>query len=296
MSDVKIIFEYPKNDEYDYAARLERINLDKTREMDIRTNNGFIISEPQSIKKDLKDPNGIFSTKYGQTLQDINPYADRYKCECGHLKSRIHHGIVCPICNTKVKYVDDNFGYFGWICLKDPYYIIHPNLYKSLEFFIGSVKLGNILKPVDEKDQDGYNMESDKPKDEPFYGLGTMDFKERFREILDFYLMKEPGKIDYYNDIIENEDNVFVQSIPVYTTHLRPFRIENDSFFYEGTNALYNIITKLAAIINKDDLKIFRKKKPKNQLLYDIQLKFNDLYKELENTISGKKGSLRTLK
>lgn len=295
MSEIKVNYQYPRNPEYDYESRLERLNLDEEREMDIKTNNGFIISEPQSIKKDLKNPNGIFSTNYGQTLQDLNPYADRYKCECGNLRQRIHYGIVCPICNTKVKYVDDNFGYFGWICLKDPYYIIHPNLYKSLEAFIGSKRLNNILKPVDEKDQDGFEMEVEKPKDEIYFGLGIMDFKDKFREILDYYLAKFPDKIQYYEDILENAHNVFIQSIPVYTTHLRPFRIEGDRFYFEGTNAIYTMLSKLAFSINKDDLKMFRKKKPKNQLLYDMQLELNKLYAELEDTISGKKGSIRSL-
>lgn len=291
MGEINVKYSYPRNPEYDYESRLERINLDEERGNDIKTGNGFIISKSQSIKKDLKDPNGIFSSRYGQTLQDINPFADRYKCECGNLRSRINHGLTCPICGTKVKYVDDNFSYFGWITLKDPYYIIHPNLFKSLEFLIGTNKLNSIICPIDEKDQDGYDIVRERSGSDPYEGLGIMDFKEKFQEIIDYYIAKFPDKIEYYKDIMANKNKVFIQSIPVYTTHLRPFRADGDSFYFEGTNAIYNILVRLAINVNKDELKIQKKRKPKNQLLYDMQIKLNELYAELETTISGKKGS-----
>lgn len=295
MGDINVKWQYPYNPDYDYEARLERINLDDERKLDLSTDNGFIIDEPQAIKKDLKAENGIFSTKFGATLQDVNPFGNRYSCQCKHLQSRIYHGTTCPVCGTKVKFVDDNFSYFGWICLKDPYYIIHPNLYKSLEFLIGVDRLDRIINPVDEKDVDGFTMEIKKPKDEPFYGLGLIGFKENFKEILDYYLTKNPTKQDYYEDILANKDKLFIQSIPVYTTHLRPFRIEGDSFFFEGTNAIYNLMAKHAAQINRDNLKMFRKTKPKNKSLYDLQVGYNELYKEMENLIAQKKGTIRQL-
>lgn len=293
---INVHLQYPLSEEFDYDAKLVKIDLDKARLVDVTTGNGFVITEPKSIKKDIKDPNGIFSTRYGRTLQDMDPFEDRYKCECGYIKSRVMHGIECPICHTKVRYVDDNFSYFGWICLKDPYFIIHPGLYKQLSFFIGEKKLARIIAPVDEKDQDGFSSDTqNKPKDEPFYGIGLMDFKERFDEVMEYYSKSHSAKLDYYNEIMKDKDKVFTQSIPVYTTHLRPFRIESSTLFYEGTNAIYNLMAKLSAQINKDDLKIFRKKKPKNQLLYDLQMKYIELYNELEKTLRGKKGSIRNL-
>lgn len=288
-------YMYPRHPDFEYKARLERINLDDERENDILTDNGFIISEPQSIKKDVKSINSIFSSRFGQSLQDVNPFADRYKCDCGNLTSRIHHNMKCPICNTRVRYVDDNFSYFGWICLKDPYYVIHPNLYKSIQFFIGAKALDNIINTNDEKDENGFSIRREPQKDQPFYGIGMMKFKERFVEIMDHYYFKNPDKVDYYHDIMDNLDKVFTQSIPVYTTHLRPFRIKDDSFTFEGTNGIYNIICRLVATINKDQLKMNKKRKAKDQLLYDVQVKYNELYKELENVISGKKGSIRSL-
>ena len=134
---ININLEYPYSNEYEYETTLERIDFDEERIRDIVTGNGFIIGPPHEIKKDLKDPDGIFSSRYGQTLKDLNPYSDRYRCDCGHLTFKINNGAICPICGTECKYVDDNFEYFGWKVLKNPHFIIHPALYKSIEAFIG---------------------------------------------------------------------------------------------------------------------------------------------------------------
>lgn len=295
MSEVKVRMQYPYSDEYEYDTKLERINLDEERKKDILSGNGFVVTSHKSIKKDIKDPRGIFSPAFGQTLQDVHPFADRYKCDCGHITGRLYFGYTCPICHTMCRYVDDNFNYFGWITIKDPYYIIHPNLFKSLSSLIGQKKFMRIITMIDEKDADGHTVEIEKPKDEPFYGIGLIAFKEQFSEILNYYNKNTVVKQEIYNDIMQNYDKVFTQSIPVYTTHLRPFKIEGSSLFYEDTNAMYTMMTKLAAQINNDSIKIFTKEKPKNQLLLDLQLKYNELYKELEATMSGKKGSIRAL-
>ena len=211
--------QYPFDPEFKYECRLERINLDKEREKDLLSGNGFIIVEPNSIKKDIANGiNTIFSSRYGQTLQDVNAFADRYKCKCGRLKSRINHGIKCPVCGERVKFLDDDFEYFGWIVLRGDYYLIHPNLYKSLEFLIGPTKLYNIIHRVDEKDINGYSTESKKTteqilKEEPFYGIGMISLKERIEEVLEFYVNKSPNKYEYYNDIMTNLDIMFIQSI-----------------------------------------------------------------------------------
>ncbi|MGL5329328.1 MAG: hypothetical protein ACRDD7_08670 [Peptostreptococcaceae bacterium] len=298
MSEIKVKLTYPFSEEYEYTSELNKVNLDDKRKESILHGKGFVVTNVQaSLKKNLKDPNGIFSTRYGQTLQDVNPFADRYKCECGHLTSRIHIGIKCSICNTKVRYVDDDFGYFGWITLKDPYYIIHPNIYKSLEFLIGAKVFTNIINPIDEKDQDGFrDMEvTNAPKEEPFYGIGMLDFKDRYDEIIAYYYKKNSKKVDYYNELVKNKSLTFIQSIPVYTIHLRPFKADAASFHYEGTNGIYNMMSKLAVAINNDTLRIHRKKKQKKELLFDLQSKYNELYKEIEEILAGKKGSFRSV-
>lgn len=293
--ELKYKISYPNNSDYEYETYLERINIDDEFMADMTNNNGFIISEPKSIKKDIKDPNGIFSNKYGPGLQDVNACTDKYKCECGSTNGRINNATKCPICKTFVKYVDDNFSYFGWIKLKEPYYIIHPNLYKTISSIIGDKRLVDILTIKDDKDKEGKSIFMERKSSDPFSGIGIIEFKNRFKEIIKFYADKNSKKELFYEDILENMDNIFISNIPVFTTHLRPFRIEDNSLFFEGTNAIYNMMVKLVYTINKDNLSMSKKSKPKNQLLFDLQIKYIALYKELEKIMSGKKGSIRTL-
>ena len=207
-------YSYPHSDEFEYESRIELIDFDKEREMDIARGKGFIIEDSRSIKKDLKAEDGIFSPKFGQTLSDVNPFIDRYKCACGKLKGHIHSGMKCPECGKICRYVDDDFSYFGWMVLADPYYVIHPAFYKKLESFLGKgvsvqgakrSKLDNIIDinnsgpniiiPNRDKDADG-NV-----KDEPFFGIGMMEFQRRFDEVIDYYIKKKNGVYSFITSI-----------------------------------------------------------------------------------------------
>lgn len=295
MKQMRVNARYSKSDVFDFETRLERLNLDSERRNDVLSGEGFIVSSPKAIKDDIKDPNGIFSTKYGPGLQDANAFGNRYRCKCGHTTRRFYHGLVCEVCGEKVEFKDDNFNMFGYICLKDPYYIIHPNLFMSLAFFIGERDFMGIITPDDRKDEDGHDLEIKRPKDEPFRGIGMIDFQERFDEIMSYYHRKKPNKMDYYESIMADKDKIFIQSIPVFTIHLRPFRLDGGVFHFEGTNAIYNMMANIAAKINDDKTLMNRKKKPKNQLLFDLQMKYKELYDEVTKIISGKKGSIRQL-
>ena len=291
MSELNVKLLYPYSNEYYYETILERINLDKERELDLLTNNGFVVSEPQNPKKDIKNINSIFSTRFGQGLRDMDPFATRYRCKCGETIHRINNNTICKFCGTKVKYLDDNYKYFGWIITCIP--IIHPNIYKTISSIIGPDILENILKPVDKKDKDGYSIEYEAPSNEPYFGIGMIEFKEKFWDIIEYY--RTPQKIEYYLDLKTTRDCIFTHSIPVYTTQLRPFDINGSTLSFEGTNALYNMMAKFAHQINNNSLRINRKKKTKNQLLYDLQMKYNKLYKEIIDILSTKKGQLRSL-
>lgn len=295
MSNMSVNVTYPYSSEYEYETTLERINFDDEKDIDLLTNNGFIVSDSQGIKKDLKDPNSIFSPKFGQTLKDLNPFANRYRCECGQTQHKINDGIKCKYCGTKVRYVDDNFDYTGWIVLKDPYVIIHPGLFKSIEFIIGKDTLKNILNVEKPKDEDGHEIEVTPPSDEPYYNIGMLEFRDRFDEIMKFYINKKKNKMAYYEDIINHRRSVFTHSIPVFTTLLRPYELDTKAFYYEDTNSIYTMINKLKTHINNESLKIYRKEKPKLQYLFDMQNKVNELYNSIEAILSGKKGALRTL-
>lgn len=290
---LNVKYSYPYNPNYKYTARLKRVDLNKKMEESIVNNKGFIITKHQGTTKDIKEPDSIYSYKFGKTLQDDNPYEDRHRCKCGHLKSRVYVGITCEICGEKVKYVDDDFEFFGWIRLKDEYPIIHPNLFKALQAFIGENNFMNILKNEDKKDENGYSIKYDKPKDEPFFGLGMLELPNKIDEILSYYKKKFPNKINYYDSIMESRNKIFINNVPVFTTLLRPFSVDSKDFNFEGTNRLYNMMCKYATEINRDDIKILKHSKTKNQLMFEMQMKYMELYEEIEAICSGKRGTFR---
>lgn len=290
---------YPFDSEYDYFTEIEKIDLDKEKVDDIKYREGFIIGPYKNIKKSLKDDDGLFSPRFGQTLQDMNTFIERYRCKCGNdkYKGRIYEGIRCEKCGEKVKYVGDNFEMFAWLELKKEYKIIHPNLYKTIDVFFGEGRLGIIINPTEIIDQDGKETGEKKKGKSPdkYDGIGMLDFVEHFDEILEYYHKKYPNKEDYYRVILENRTKIFARSIPVFTTHLRPFKLDNNKFYYNNSNDIYVMMSKLVHQINDDSLRIFRKKKPKNKLLFELQSEYNKLYKELEDICSGKKGTVRSL-
>lgn len=49
------------------------------------------------------------------------------------------------------------------------------------------------------------------------------------------------------------------------------------------------MMANLAARINDDRTAMNRKRKPKNNLLFDLQMKYKELYDEINKIISGKK-------
>lgn len=298
--------EYPFSSEWEYETTIETIDFEKESDSDLNRGKGFLVSPFQTIKKDLKDPNGIFSPNFGQTLGDMNQYIDRYKCRCGDLKQRVNHGLMCPNCHTRCEFVDDDFEYFGWMRINDPYRIIQPAFYKKIEAYMGKgmnvnglkrTKLENIIDVVDQKDIDGHSMELENtPKDEPFFGIGMIDFMERFDEIMEYYYApKKPNKVGLYDEIMENKDKVFIRNIPVFTTLMRPSDIKDNTMSYEPTNAMYMMMNKLRTSVNRTKTRIDKNKKTKNQQLYKLQIKYMELYAELEVGLSGKKGDFRCL-
>lgn len=296
-SPINVTLHYPYNDKFDYITQLQKINLDRERDNDLNNGRGFIITDVKSIKKDIKTQGGIFSTRYGSTSQDAESYKHRYSCNCGMLQGSINHGIICTNCDSVVRFRDDNMSIFGWIVLKE-YCIIHPNIYCSLESLIGADRLDRIIEADIQVDVNGREIVNDsipKKKDEPFRGIGLPEFQRRFQEIIDFYLSIHPTKKNYYDDIMAHKDMVFAHSIPVFSTLLRPTKLDNNgSLKYEKTNENYNLIAHLVNECNKNKLKPDRQKKNKYELLYGIQTQFNIIYDELCKILAKKKGDIRS--
>ena len=293
---INVVLQYPYNDKFDYTTELARIDLDKQRVENIRSGKGFVISAPKGIKKDIKNQDGIFSSRYGSnSISDVDSFNGRYRCRCGMKRGSINHGELCDVCGTRVRFVDDDVSIKGYLILKDRYWIIHPNLYRSLESFIGANRLNRIIEPDVAIDLNGQvtNGPGSKKKDEPFKGIGLIEFHNRFDEIMDFYLGRFPNKKNFYDDIMKNKDIVFTHTISVYSSLLRPSRLDNGSLRYEACNEQFQILDRLVYQVNDDRLKMNRKVKEKYQLLYDIQFQLNAVYMELKEILAKKKGDFR---
>ena len=314
--DPNIKITYPRSDEYDYFVNMKIVNLDEECKKDLSNGHGFLISAPQSLSRALKSDDSIFSSKFGRTLQDENPYSHRFSCKYGCTQGAFFSvpddaNWLCPHCHTEVKLVGDDFTYFGWIVLKQPYKVISPIMYLELASLIGEDNLDNILEPSIELDADGNpisrydkkimkkkikrNYKRKTPPDSTFEGLGMIGFQERFDEIINyFYKKKRKQKKEVYEMIIAHKDCVFTSSIPVFSSQLRIYKIEGKRFTFEKTNATYNLLAKLVAQINTDNLSIYKNNKLQNQLLYDIQTQLMNLSEEVINILKGKKGIMRS--
>ena len=95
---------------------------------------------------------------------------------------------------------------------------------------------------------------------------------------------------------MENRDKIFTQSIPVFSTMLRPFNEDKESFYFEESNATYTKINKLVSELNYYKPKANESKiKANAQLLYDTQVEFMKLYDNMVTICEGKKGTIRSL-
>ena len=296
QNSVNVNLTYPYSDKYEYTTYLEKIDLDAERVKDLRSGKGFIIESSRNIKTDVKSQMGIFSSRFGSTMADIDSFNGKYRCKCGLTRGSIMHGEICPQCNTMVKFYDDDVSIFGWLVLKPNYYIIHPNIYRTMEGFIGPTRLAAIIEPIVIVNSDGLIIsigEMNPKKDEPYKGIGMFKFREKYDEILDFYLNKYPAKQLYYNELKKYKDITFTHSIPVFSALLRPSILENGNILtYQECNDYYQIMVRLVHDINRDQFRHERKPKEKLNLLNDLQVQFNNLYFELKNINSKKKGKI----
>jgi hypothetical protein len=92
-----------------------------------------------------------------------------------------------------------------------------------------------------------------------------------------------------------DREKVFTHSIPVFTSLLRPVDISSGNMYFEQCTALYNMMTKLVYYINKRSTRSDRTEGNKSKELFNLQMKFNELYKEIVNILNGKRGQLRML-
>lgn len=282
---------------YKIESKIVPLDFDKECENDIIKGIGFYIAKKQDIKKDVRSIDGIFSSRFGMQIDDMTPFGDIYKCKCGKTMMKINNGLLCPFCHTKVRYVSNDFSITGWMKINN-FTVIHPNMFKKLIAFIGKKNLDAIINFDSKINEDGFVINKDPSKSNPFVSIGFEEFKERFDEIMEFFRNKyksNSNKMAYYEDIMKNKNIVFTHCLPVYTSQLRPFSIKQNRFNFEGNNALYNLIAGLVAKLNKAKVYSRGRIKPTNQVLYDIQMKYMEIYADLEKVIAQKKGYIRSL-
>lgn len=302
--NVKGIYPYniPLNEDgnpiYRYESKLSIINFDEECKDDISKGVGFYITKKQDIKKDIRSEDSIFSPRYGLQIDDMMPFGDIYKCQCGKTMMKVHNGTFCPFCHKKVKYVSNDFQITGWMKMDD-HMVIQPAMFKKLVGFIGAKKLDDILKFDVKVDENGFIVKKEAQKNNPYVQLGMKDFIENFDEIMEYFRSKNKSnknKMEYYEDIMNNKDKVFCHCLPVYTSQLRPYSIKGTKFNFEGNNASFNVIAGMVAKLNQEKICGARgRKKPVNQVLYEIQMKYMKIYTDLDKVIAQKKGYIRSL-
>ena len=303
-----IITHYPYSEKWEYTTRLLRINLDEECINDIRTGRGFIIQTTSSnIKKDVKGGTGIFSYQFGNILNN-DSLNGAYSCRCGNLTGRLHLGERCSMCGTSVILVNNDVCKFGWLLLNEPYKIISPVCYMTLESFIGKSVLAQMLTYECTIDSNGNIIPREydpkiqaKVQKEPFYGIGMIEFYNRFEEIMEYYRSKKvkdegDAKSLQYKLIMSDYKNgiFFTKSIPVFSSLLRPSRLDNNSLKYEKTNEPYMQLVKNIRHLNANKtIKINSREKFIEEILKNIQDSYISIYIELKDILAKKKGDIR---
>lgn len=298
QQEITFNLSYPNDGMYNYYTYLSRLDMDAVRISDLKNGRGFLINRSNGLKNDIKNGGGIYSSQYGSNnIQDADSFKGRYRCLCGLKRGGIYEGEYCKSCNTYVKFMDDDLKKTGYLVLKDQYRIIHCSLYWELARFIGEGRLERILQQNLEVDSNGMIKPIVLKRDEPFKGIGMMEFYNRFDEIMEFYKNKNKSKPDsllYYEDIMKNRNILFHHTIAIYTSLLRPAVVDNGSLKYEDCNEEFSMLNELVHSLNNDKLTIDRKSKGTLDTLWGIQKYINTIYIKIREILAKKKGDIRS--
>lgn len=176
--------------------------------------------------------------------------------------------------------------------------IIQPIYYNKLASIIGNKIFADIIKYDKYIDRDGHVIEKTTDAN-PFKGIGLIEFRERFQEILDYYKVKKKNKLEEIKEIEEDVDKVFTSCIPVFSSVLRPVSFRNDSFFYSTIDKRYNSIFSSVRLLNDTELYEKRRKKWTKEkkermdiatILSSIQEKLMQLWELIFDLIDQKDG------
>ena len=223
-------------------------------------------------------------------------------CQCGEMRGKVFEGETCPVCHTTIKFKDVDLSITGWIILHN-HKIIQPIFYNKLNSIIGNKNFTDIVHFDKKVGKDGHLETLNDDKTNPFKGIGIIEFRERFDEIMSYYRYKKKNKQDEIDEIMAEKEKVFASCIPVYSSVLRPTSIRGDSFFYGTIDKKYNSIFSSTRLLNDEELFETRRKKwtkekrermdtPK--ILSSIQDKLMELWVLIFEHIDQKEGHIKS--
>ena len=275
------------------SVKLIKLDLDKCCEEDIEKGTGFFITNEEDFdeKRGVRTDDGLYSPKFGvDTFTDKNT-DDLFHCECGKLSGGIHEGDICSDCGTRVTFIDSRLNITGYINLAD-YVIINPSCYPELESLIGSKELNEIIKFNNRFDVNGKNVKT-KTKKSPYQGIGIIEFKKKFDEIIEYYRAKRK-KDETYDVLMRFKNCVFTHNVPVYTSLLRPLIKDGSRIAMFDVNKSYSIILANANVIKSSEVPGIDKISIVENCLYEIQTELIKIYGDIiVQNLSGKKGIIR---
>ena len=292
------------------GVKLKKMNWDKECERDLVSNLGFRITEPAFKKttvkiienskevkkiKEEKTMNGIHSPLFATDYEDEDAFSERYTCQCKELKGRVYEGEICPICNTEVKFRDVDLRITGWIIL-DNHKIIQPIFYRMIKSIIGEKTLLEILEYNKDITNDG--QIKNKISKNPYMGIGMIEFRERFDEIINYYKSKKKNKAELADEVLREKDKVFASCIPVFSSVLRPILFKGDSFLYNPIDKKYTPIYSLVSSLNAQNAvnknnKNKKKRIDEHTMLFSLQIKLMKLWDLVFSLINQKDGHIK---
>lgn len=229
--------------------KLDHCSWESLYEKDKANGHLIMINEWKVIKEGLKaNQDSLFDSRFNIPT-DIDQKITEYACDCERLIGRYNEGEVCPSCNTvvEIKYSIELLRR-GWIDLEN-YFIIIPAMYNKIRAFIGRKRLEDIIYGnVDNMKDPSFKIDPSNP----FKGIGLLEFRKRYIEILNFF-KHTTNKPELFDILIDRKDITFSSKIYVMSSAHRPGFIssKHKTFQYHNINALFVKIIRDLDLIKK---------------------------------------------
>lgn len=276
-------------------VKIKRRNWEIDYMQDIISGRGFTIREPATVNVDDISKKSLFGSRsplYATDYSDEQAFIERHRCKCGEFKGKQFDGETCPLCGTKIEFKDVDVGFTGWISLGKEF-TIQPYYYNLINDCFGKNVLNEILDTKNKVDTDGNIIKAESIQEiigkakHPFVGIGPIEFRNRFIEIMTFFKNAKKNKSETLENIMREKNNVFASHIPIYTTLLRPQSATSDSYYYnsmdKNVNPLFNLSEKIKTC---QDIE-------KDYVLNRIQRRVNKLWDLNFELLNGKDGWIR---